>query len=150
MNRFLKYIAYTALFAVSFLIFLYWVFPYDTLKERLISGVERQLGGNIEVNAGELEPYWLTGVEVEKLEFNIRDEKGNAQTALTLDKLRMRAAMFSLLIGNPRVSYLMRAGKGEIEGRARQTTDGRVQIVAVSLQISQQPVQPFMSLAVGR
>ncbi len=124
MNRFLKFIAYLGLFVVSFFIFLYWMFPYDTLKERLISGVERQLGANIEVSAGELEPYWLTGVEVEKLEFNIRDEKGNAQTALALDKVRMRAAMFSLLIGNPRISYLVRAGKGEIEGRARQTADG--------------------------
>lgn len=124
MNRFLKYIVCLVLFVVSFFIFLYWMFPYDMLKERLISGVERQLGGNIEVSAGELGPYWLTGVEVEKLEFNIRDEKGGVRTALTLDKLRMRAALFSLLIGNPRVSYLVRAGKGGIEGRARQTGDG--------------------------
>jgi len=123
-HRILKYIAYIALFVGCFIIFLYWMFPYESLKERLVSGIERQLGGQIEVSAGEFEPYWITGFEIKKLAFNTRDDNGKAMNAITLDKLRVRVALLSLIIGSPRVSYYMRAGKGEIEGAARQTAEG--------------------------
>lgn len=124
MPRLLKYIAYLILFAVSFLVFLYWSFPYDRLQDRLISGIERQLGGKVEVSAGELEPYWFTGVEIKKLDFRTRDAEGNALPAMNVDELRIRAALFSLIFGRPRIKYRIKAGKGEIEGRARQMEDG--------------------------
>lgn len=124
MSKFFKYIAYTILFVVSFVIFLYWVFPYDSLKDRLISGIERQLGGSLEVDADELDTYWFTGVEIDKLKFSSRDEAGNAREALVLDKARFRASLFSLIFGSPRVSYYIRAGGGEIEGTAHQTEEG--------------------------
>lgn len=124
MNRLFKYIAYLVLFVVSFIIFLYWVFPYDTLKVRLISGIERQLGSSIEVQAGSLDPYWFTGVEIEKLTFSVRDDEGNLREALVLDEARLRASLTSLIIGSPRIFYFVRAGGGEIEGHVRQTSEG--------------------------
>jgi type II secretion system protein N len=124
MTKFFKYIAYIILFVVSFVIFLYWVFPYDSLKVRLISGIERQLGGGIEVEAEELDTYWFSGVEISKLTFSSRDDAGNARQVLFLDKARLRASLTSLLIGSPRISYFIRAGDGEIEGRAHQTEEG--------------------------
>lgn len=124
MSKFFKYIAYAILFVVSFVIFLYWVFPYDSLKVRLISGIERQLGGSVEVEADELDTYWFTGVEIEKLKFSLRDDAGNARQVLVLDEVRLRASLISLIFGSPRISYFIRAGDGEIEGRAHQTEDG--------------------------
>jgi len=124
MSKFFKYIAYAILFVVSFVVFLYWVFPYDSLKVRLISGIERQFGGSIEVEVDELDTYWFTGVEVEKLKFSSRDDAGNARQALILDEARFRASLLSLIFGSPRVSYFIRAGGGEIEGTAHQTEDG--------------------------
>jgi len=124
MPKILKYIAYFILFLISFFVFLYWVFPYDRLKDRLLSGIERQMGGKVEVEAGELEPYWFTGVEIAKLKFSTRDEEGNALPALNIDKLRFRASLFSLIFGSPRVTYLIESGDGEIEGHARQTEEG--------------------------
>lgn len=123
MQRLFKYILYLIVFVLSFVIFLYWSFPYDSLKDRLISGVERQLGGRIVVEAGELEPYWFTGVEIKNLELNVPDEEGNMLSAIVLDKLRIRAALFSLLIGSPRISYLIRSGEGEVGGSVRQTEE---------------------------
>lgn len=122
MHRIVKYIGYLLLFAASFVIFLYWVFPYDSLKERLLSGIERQLG-NVEVSAGELVPYWFTGVEVKDLKLGMRDAKGEVFTAFAADRFRARVAVLSLIIGSPRVSYYIRTGKGEIAGVARQTTE---------------------------
>jgi type II secretion system protein N len=122
--RLLKYIAYLILFVMSFLVFIYWSFPYDRLKDRLISGIERQLGGKIEVSAQELEPYWFTGAKIKNLEFSTRDAEGQVLPAMKLDELKIRAALFSLIFGRPNIKYRIRAKKGEIEGRAKQTEDG--------------------------
>lgn len=143
MHRLLKYIAFLVLFVVSFLVFLYWVFPYDNLKDRIISGVERQLGGKVEIDAGELEAYWFTGVEIEKLEFSVRDDEGRMMPALSLDRIRVRVALFSLLIGSPRVSYLVRKGKGEIEGGVHVYDEG----IDIDADIDDFNVEAFKLLA---
>jgi type II secretion system protein N len=123
MPRILKFIAYLVLFVVSFLIFLYWMFPYDILKDRVASAIEEPLGRAVEVSIGELRPYYFTGVSISNLSLTSRTA-GESTPLAEFEKVRVRATLFSLLLGNPRVSFFIQSGKGEIAGSARQTEEG--------------------------
>ncbi len=122
MSRLVKFIAYLALFVVSFLLFLYWMFPYSALRDRVLGAIEQQLGSGVSVTAETLEPYWFSGVEVSGLEVEGMNE-GRAVTLLKCRRLRARAGLVSLLVGSPRISFLVEIGKGEISGTARRTEE---------------------------
>jgi type II secretion system protein N len=115
MPRILKYIAYLALFICSFVVFLYWMFPYDVLRERIAGAIEQQVGRQVNVSIGKLEPYWFTGVDIENLEIE-GVGAGGARELISLKGARARAAIFSLLFGGPRVSFDLEVGKGEVSG----------------------------------
>lgn len=123
MPRILKYIIYLIVFALSFLLFLYWMFPYDILKDRVASAIEEPFGRTVEVSIGDVEPYYFTGVEISNLTLTGR-VNGESRPVALFQKVRARASLFSLLFGNPRISFLIRAGKGEIGGSGKQTDEG--------------------------
>lgn len=120
MPRALRYIAYVVLFAFSFLVFLYWTFPYDVLKDRLINAIERQVGEGLEITIRDFDSYWFTGVEVEGLA--IKDPSGKV-AVIDIDSAHARASFFSLLFGNPRVAFAVDLGEGEVGGVVRQSED---------------------------
>jgi len=123
MPKLLKYIIYLVLFAVSFLLFLYWMFPYDTLKDRVASAIEDPFGRQIEVSIGDIEPYYFTGLEITNMKLTSRVD-GEAKPLAEFKKVRGRASLFSLLFGNPSINFLVDTGKGEMEGNAKQTDEG--------------------------
>ncbi|MFA5812385.1 MAG: type II secretion system protein GspN [bacterium] len=118
MSRIIRYIAYVAVFFFCYAVFLYWVFPYDSLKDRILSAVERQLGGGISVSATSLAPYWFTGVQVEGLTLEGAGTQGAAEL-LKIKSVRARASFFSLLIGRPKVNFSVAIGKGDVTGSAK-------------------------------
>jgi type II secretion system protein N len=122
MSRLFKYISYLVLFAVLFVFFLYWVFPYDALKERILGDVERQLGGGLQVSAKSLEPHWFTGVEIENLEVEGPGERGMVKL-VKFGRVRARAGLLSLIFGSPNIKFRLDIGKGEISGRAKMGQD---------------------------
>lgn len=118
MSRLLRYISYLALFAALFVIFLYWVFPYDVLKDRILSDVERQLGGGLQVSAKSLEPHWFSGVDVEGLVIEGPGERGMVKL-VKFRRVRARAALVPLIFGSVRAKFRIDIGKGEISGSAK-------------------------------
>lgn len=121
-SRFARYIVYIVLAPVSFLIFLYWTFPYEVVKDRLIYAIESQLGGNVDVKIRDLNPYWFTGVDVDGL--TISDTRDEAPVVLMdCKRLKARASLFSLLFGRTSVSFDLEAGKGEISGSFRESDE---------------------------
>lgn len=121
-SKFLKTIAYIALFGFSFVLFLYWLFPYASLKDRISGLIERELGQGLEVSIDNLKPYWFTGVEVGGMYVGA---SGSERAAALVDfkKVRARASLFSLIFGRPHVSFYIEIGKGEIEGSFTQTDE---------------------------
>jgi type II secretion system protein N len=115
MSRILRIIAYAVLFAICFAVFLYWVFPYDMLKDRLLGAVEKGLGEGITLSAKHLEPYWFTGVEVDGLTIEGQGEQGSVEF-LKVKRVRVRASFFGLLLGSRKVSFDAEIGKGEMSG----------------------------------
>ncbi len=123
MPKLFKYIGYLIIFLITFVIFLYWMFPYEVLKERVAAAIEGPLGGTVEVSIGEIEPYYFTGVDVSDLEISARTEDELLQM-IKLDRVLGRAQLFSLIFGKPDISFYVRAGDGEISGNLDQNEDG--------------------------
>lgn len=118
MSRLLRFISYLLLFAFCYAIFLYWVFPYDALKDRILSGIERQLGSGLQVSARSLEPHWFTGVEIEDLAIEGAGDRGLVEL-VKFRRVKARAALIPLIFGSVRVRFVVDVGKGEISGNAR-------------------------------
>ncbi len=123
MPRIIKLIAYAVIFIFSFLLFLYWMFPYDILKDRVAAAIEGPFDRSVEVSMEKIEPYYFTGVEINGLKLTHRAD-GDPKPVAELDRVRARASFFSLLFGSPRISFFIKAGKGELEGSARQSEEG--------------------------
>lgn len=122
MSKALKIIVYPLLFLMSFVLFLYWMFPYDVVKERITGAVEAQLGGGVEVDIQSMSPYWFSGIDIKGLTIG----QGGADKSVPLlscQRVRARAAIFSLLVGSPAVSFDVRMGKGEISGSVKVAED---------------------------
>jgi type II secretion system protein N len=122
MPRIVRYIAYLALFVVSFLVFLYWSFPYEILKDRIAGTLERQLGQAVEASIDELDPHWFTGVDMRGLVLEGAGPEGPVEI-INIKRVRARASLFSLLLGRPRVSFRVQIGKGRLSGRAAVTDE---------------------------
>lgn len=123
MSRLLKYIAYTALFIFLYVVFLYWVFPYDALKDQLQNTIEQQLGGDLTVSVKKFKPYWITGVSLEGLSIEGSGPQGTSPELLRINSMHARASLFSLIFGKPRINFAMTIGKGEIGGRVKVNED---------------------------
>ncbi len=145
-SRVVKYIVYFVAFFVCYAVFLYWVFPYDALKDRILSSMERQLGGGLSVSAKSLAPYWFTGVDVEGLSIEGAGAQGAAEL-VQIKSARARASLISLLIGRPNINFTLKMGKGEISGSASMGED------AVSLDVGLDNVDlssfPFIAAGTG-
>ena len=122
MGRIFRYIAYLFLFMTCYVVFLYWVFPYDALKDRIFSAIEQQLGGGLSVSAKGFAPYWVTGADISGLSIEGSGPAGTVEL-LNLKRVRARASLLSLLVGGRRLSFHIETGKGVVEGNARVAED---------------------------
>lgn len=128
MSRLTKIILYPLLFVMSFLLFLYWMFPYDVVKDRVTGILESQFGGGVEVDMAAFAPYWFTGIDISKL--SVRRPGG--EELLSCKRLRARASIVSLLVGSPSVSFDAQIGKGEISGSVAKSED----MMAIDVEMS--------------
>ena len=118
--RLLKIVGYSFLFIISFAYFFYKAIPYDIVKDRVLMTIERKLGNQFEIDVEELEPYYFTGIRLKKVEVKSRE----GATIAKLSRAHGRASIFSLLSGEPNVSFEVKMKKGEVSGYIRPNEDG--------------------------
>lgn len=106
-----------------FCTFLYWTFPYDLVKERLIAGMETAFGGAIEVKIEKLKPHWFTGAKLKGLELRLRTADGT-QPLWSADRVKVRVGLFSLLFGQPRTRFALKGKASRISGRFQRGENG--------------------------
>lgn len=124
-------LGYLALGLSSFLFFLYVTFPYGVIKEVIVDKVTQaiqQSGLPIRLSIGTLEPYWLTGIEMENVTLtNITSQTANLRMGI----VRARLRPLSLFAGKLGIGlYLTQVG-GNLEVIAT---------VPLSTLLSQQPM----------
>src|SRR3989338_5771876 len=115
-----RLIGYLFFFAISFVFFLYWMFPYDALRGRLAGVLEQQLGSNVDVEILSLKPSAFSGMKAKRLSINMR-EKGEILPLLNIDEAIAKISFFSLLFGTPRLDFSLQCGKGMIRGTGRRS-----------------------------
>lgn len=123
MPKLFKYIGYFALFVFSYFIFLYWTFPYGILKERLVGVVEQQLGGDYDVRIGELSPSFFTGAVLKQVKV-LKHEGSEVKTVWEAQKVKVRASLFSLIVGKTSVTFSVKTKGSSVSGSFSMNEDG--------------------------
>jgi type II secretion system protein N len=115
-----RWILYPTFFLFAFLLFLSWTFPYDKLKERLVStfnAQQRASSSQQELQIDALDSYFVTGVRATGVHLLMPPvEPGKPPVELKLDEARARVSLLSLLVGNKDVTFTLKAFEGQIDG----------------------------------
>ena len=125
MPKFLKYACYIFLFVFAFFIFLYWSFPYNILKERLITATEAQLGPDYDVRVGSFSPSFFTGATLKQVKI-IKHDKDTTKTVWEVQKIKLRVSLGAFIFGRTNVKFLVKNQKSTISGVYKNTDDGFV------------------------
>lgn len=128
MKRLAQWAGYIGLGVVAYILFLYWTFPFDQLKGRVEGAIEGAMGANYDVRIQQMSPSFVTGVVLKNVALSVHRD-GQAQTILEVDKMRMRVGLFSVIFGNPELSFSLQFKKSAIDGTATKK-DNLVQITA--------------------
>jgi len=116
------WVAYSTFFFWSFLLFVYWTFPYDRVRDRIISEFEKSQrvppgGVRQALTIGKLEPSWFTGVVLKDVALTTYPADPNKPSSvLRADEIRARVAFGSLFGAAKDLSFSAKALGGTVEG----------------------------------
>lgn len=125
MKRFAPKIGYPAFYLVCVVFFLSWTFPYERLKERVVTQFNAQQGRSAhpqELQIDELDSSFVTGVKMKGIRLvSPASEAGKPSSVISIDEARARISLLGLLAGNKDVSFKIDAFDGTIEGSFEDT-----------------------------
>jgi len=114
--KILRIAGYVAFFLASFALGLYLTFPWDALKDRLLTAASLQTGWSL--RAESLRPSWLTGVVLTEVEAR----PPGAEEAIELDELRARASLLAALTGGVGGRVAFPLGGGDVDATFSQSS----------------------------
>jgi type II secretion system protein N len=120
----LRWVGYGAFFLFAFLLFSYWTFPYERLRDWIIQQVEyppgpggRRQPSGYQLEIVDLSPSWFTGAELTGVRLiKLPDEPDGRPVDVTFERIEARASLWSLLLGDTSVSFDMEVAGGSIAG----------------------------------
>lgn len=115
----LLYGGYVAFFLTCFVLFAYWTFPYERVRDLLMAKVAENPspGARTKLTIGELGPHWLSGVAMSAVA--LERSTGTADetpSRLAFDELTLHASPLALLFGGISLDFGAEIGDGEIDG----------------------------------
>lgn len=116
------WIGYSVYFFVTLLLFAYWTFPWDRVRDKVIADFDRaqQPGpgaGRQILSIGKLEPSWLTGIVLKDVALtSVPGDPTKPSTTMRADEIRARVGFGSLFSAAKDVTFSVRAMGGTIEG----------------------------------
>jgi type II secretion system protein N len=130
-------VLYALFFAVAFMFSAYLTFPYERLRDFILTKIEAASKGKpdaVQVDIGELSPSFLTGVVLHDVEVRKGTPPEAATSgaaageapepsALRFDEVAARVSLWSLLMRSPKVSFKAKVGEGELDGSFEQDGD---------------------------
>lgn len=137
--RILRILFFAGLFLVTFLFFLYWMFPMHAVKNRIVHTVEGALGGAYQLKVEEVDTYWITGVELEEVVLS-QVVEGKEEVVLRLDRVHGKVGLLSYLFGSPKVRFEARKGDSRFRGTLKKMEEGwEVRVDFKRIDLSQFP-----------
>jgi type II secretion system protein N len=120
LRRILPKVGYPLFYLFALAIFLSWTFPYDKLKERIVTTFNAQQRGSsmpTELQIEDLDSSWVTGVKAKGVKLISPSSDATKPPAeIKIDEARARISLLGLLIGNKDVSFRIEAFGGIIKG----------------------------------
>ena len=111
---------YPVFYLFCLIVFLSWTFPYDKLRDRIVTQFNAQQKGSAhpqELQIDDLDSSFLTGVKAKGVRLiSPPAEPGKAPSVLALDEASARISLLGLLVGNRDVSFKIEAFDGTIKG----------------------------------
>ncbi|MDO8461739.1 MAG: type II secretion system protein GspN [Deltaproteobacteria bacterium] len=107
----LRLFIYAGLGLFSFTLFLMMLFPYDSIRGRLVREVENSLGSGYQVSIGKLRPYPLLGLSLRDVAI-----KQNSLTLVKINKALLSFKLLPFLWGSFQVNFDFTLDKSEVEG----------------------------------
>lgn len=113
-------LGYPLFYLLALLVFLSWTFPYDKLKERIVTtfnAQQRNSSAPTELQIDELDSSWGTGVKAKGVKLiSPSPDPMKPPTEIKIDEARARISLLGLLVGNKDVSFRIDAFDGTIKG----------------------------------
>jgi type II secretion system protein N len=130
-RKLLLWMGTPAFFVGCFLLFAYWTFPYDHLRDYLVQEVERPRGpGGERIDSGlrlridELSPSLLTGVTLRGVTFTKLPSSPDERPAVvSADEIHARVSLLALLRRVVAVSFSAEMAGGSLEGEVQVADD---------------------------
>jgi type II secretion system protein N len=124
-KKILKAVLFPAFYLVALITFLLWCFPYDRLKERLVTefNTRQPAGAGARLEIETMSGYWLSGVEAQGVKLHSPPgppgENGKAPEGrvVTVDDIHLRLSLLRLLFGTFHVSFGGEAFGGSLSGK---------------------------------
>ena len=116
------YVGYTTFFFVALLLFVYWSFPYDRVRDKIIAEFEKSQrtppgAPKQTLSIGKLEPSWFTGVILRDVALTtIPADPNKPVSVLRAEEVRARVAFGSLFSSAKDLTFSAKAIGGTIEG----------------------------------
>lgn len=124
-----KWVAYPLFYLFTFVFFLRLTFPYDKLKERIVSqfnAQQRPGPGQQQLAIDEVGGWWLTGVRIKGVRLTTAPtEAGAAPSVLLLDEVRAKLGVLSAIVGHTDMSFRIDAFGGTIDGSYFESSQDR-------------------------
>jgi type II secretion system protein N len=131
--KLLPWVGYPAFYLVCFFLFAYLTFPYEHLRDRIVSGFadeQRKSGGGMRLEIDSITSYWLSGVEMRGIRLisppsSAPDGTRRPASEMQVDRLTARVSILPLLIGRLSVSATAKAFGGSIEASSDKKGEDR-------------------------
>ena len=153
-KKFLRWAGFPVFYLLCLILFAYLTFPFDRLKERVISEFDaaQAAGSGMRLEIDDVSWYWVTGVEAQGVRLIspvAPDADGQPQQpqVFEIEDVHVRYSLWAHLLGDLHVSFGMVAGGGEMEGEV--SDDEGVRRVSLTFQNLGISGLPFIASAVG-
>jgi type II secretion system protein N len=116
------YLGYGGFFLFSLLLFVYWSFPYERIRDRIVAEFEKgqratPSAAHQTLSIGRLEPNWFTGVVLRDVTLTTHPaDPTKATTKMQIDEVRARVSLGSIFSAAKDVTFVAKAFGGTIEG----------------------------------
>ncbi len=115
-----KWVGYPLFYLFTFVVFLRIVFPYEKVKERIVSQFNAQQHpgpGQQQLTIDDMSGWWLTGIKMKGVRLTSAPTEADAKpSVLAIDEARAKLGILSALVGHTDVSFHVDAFGGSIDG----------------------------------
>lgn len=116
MNKTLSTLVYALVFVVSFVFFVIWFFPFDTVVGDYMAGIEDLTDGQYRIMVSQREINLIFDSEVKDLHVQKRQEEGSFRDIFYASELKFGFSLLSAISGAASLSFDAKFPEGKMAG----------------------------------